>query len=488
MERIDEFLLGVQRAPVARTRVVSLALVESQLLGLERRADVDGEAMAHVEDATRELVLELEDEGAPDSLEGFERRAQTLHLAVRFVLLRARQSGALVRPQERAAVLAESTVSAAALYEHLLALVPAAAAAAAARPILHAVRERQTGALYRLLWTAVGVTDPSGAKDDSRRELEHTVRSGKLALPAPDLASLSLAFTALESTLAALSTTLPSPAPQHAPFRDKGLVSLSPRYWRRLLLTLSFPACVALRADARPPWTVLKRALSLLRTTQSHDALRSPTGRAPNGGIFDRRALVLHVLRAVLIGGPKAGQGEETVEERLEYFLGTLEQMRQQGEVVDRKMVVGAVEALLRAEWAGDAASGWRKQIMAVVHARWVEFDPAAAAAAEVRPLRPVLRVVADHRCEMQAQAQAVPPVDEPLPTQPAVPDPTSASPTPSPLSDLPTAPPARPPARATAPAPAPRTPLASHHPHPEPPRAPSYDPHPAPSAVRARF
>ncbi|KAL8287566.1 hypothetical protein RQP46_003424 [Phenoliferia psychrophenolica] len=383
LTRLDNFLLGVQGSKLAGNPYVSLALLESRIVRLEghthdlaaheepEEGAVEGNVnsvMQDVEASIRELVSRLERpaNGERDGAETIEHRARTLHIALRFVVLRTRLAANSVRPGRRRDVVAESMASAAAIYGHLLGLISHSTPPAA----FDAVRERQSAALYRILWIGVGVTD-SAPVTDSRHS--HHAHDAHLASPddrlhespQPNLALIELTFATLDTTL----TTLSDP---HFHNLDTTL-DILPRYWRRLLLALSFPAT---RRKGRTPWPVIKRALTLLRACTVHDAARRQTPRPYdiNGNIFDRLALVRHVARATLGGGPRSAQGEETVMARLKFLLETLEELESVGEVVHRRMIFDIVKSEMEDEWPGPAGRKWRKEVMKTLLGHWPEF------------------------------------------------------------------------------------------------------------------
>ncbi|KAK4700211.1 hypothetical protein P7C70_g6037, partial [Phenoliferia sp. Uapishka_3] len=390
LNRVDDFLLGVQESErLGGEPIVSMALLEAELLHLEMTirqgisTRLDNPALKFVEKSIHRLVNQLGQLKREEEGEGLATKAHTFHLAIRFVLLRAVLAAQLTRPSDRQRVLSESIISATALYDHLLALIPLAKTPAA----LHSIRERQTASLLRILWTGTGVTDLSRAPEifEQIRTLEKTpTQIGGKEIGPPDLAALDLSLTALSSTLSYLSSIPPdtntdNPIPA---------LQISGRYWHRLLLTLTLPACRTRRLDTtRPPWTFLKRALQLLVDCTTHDAAQR--GKFDkNNNTFDRKSVVAHLIRAVLIGGPANAPGEETVNARLEFLLDVFDKVKQVGAGVNRKMVFVMFQDVLATEWGGEGEKEFGKLILEVVWERWQEFAPP-----EWKRLQPVVPV-----------------------------------------------------------------------------------------------
>lgn len=391
---LAELVLAVKKSKrFRREEVVLKAVAEAELVRQEgqpvRAGYFDTEEYSRLEASITELVEELDQDQTtpaktdpsppPSNLSNspapptpVERRAHTLHLAIRFLLLRAKSSAALSSPQDRYTMATHSISASLTLYNALLALHPTAP------PQLERIRERQTAALYRVMWSTLGTFD---AETQEEHFPEVRTRDRDESTPPADLVVLEQGFSVIESTLARLYSlpalpfiTSSRPSTTH----DPRLLGISSVFWRRVLYALTLPSCPSRRPPSRPPafrppWPVLARTLSLILRMKSHDhaLLASPALRRDK--LFIRRSLLIHLIRSTLLGGmdPKA-RGEETVQVRLEKLLNFFDELGRMGEEVHKAAVRSAIEVILAREFVGVVWGRWRRELRVIV-ARWDE-------------------------------------------------------------------------------------------------------------------
>lgn len=388
-----------------RNVVVRMAWVETALSELEadvaRGRQIDEGLLARVEEEAQALLNETEDiavarrtaagkETSRHSTPGRfadDNRAQTLHIVIRVLLLQARCSYRLP-PERRTPVFRKSVASACKVYASLVNLVSTAnQAGRLTAQEMSKVRQRQTSTLIRIAWTSVG------SRDFDEIESFSIARDGsadEAATMDPDLPSIHQLLDTLDLTLAA-STALNPPAP----------IGISAQFWRRLIYTLTLPSSPSRRAPpdspaVRPSWPLLRRAMSTIHRCRRHDAALARSAQMTPAlthkpknleAIFIRTSFILHLVRAVLVGGPTSSSAPSTASasslprSRLEFLLQWIEEMEQTSwpspepgppgrnarEVVRRTVVRSAVEEVLRQEWDGVAFSDWRKDMREMV-------------------------------------------------------------------------------------------------------------------------
>lgn len=383
---------GVSKRTSADEKVVLMATVETELEMLEmldRRGKPLEEALfAQVERDVRDLVGEMDELVSEEALASQEDlhsttqrsayyqqvisdRAQTLHIALRLVLFRARLSH-LLPPQIREDALRHSLNSSRRIYAALVDLTPLVAADQSTSSFA-GLRERQTGALFRTLWASIGTLDvhraPETRRDKDRpeeRDAPTTPLDEDLINASLDLIDLTLA--ALPPLISTPSTVISSLSSLSSPLA----VAISPRFWRRLVLLLTLPSCPSRRAGPLPPatrpaWSTLHRSLTLFLRTTQHDRSLAPSDSSPPP-VFLRTSPVIHLVRATLLGGENQSQSDEqTPRERMEYLLRWFEDWERLGMGVRRSVVRSAAELVLAREFSGHARDVWRKEMRQLV-------------------------------------------------------------------------------------------------------------------------
>ncbi|GAA5852345.1 hypothetical protein JCM8547_006748 [Rhodosporidiobolus lusitaniae] len=297
-EQVRRLMLHIKDAEADEVEVVSFALLETALDRLERAKGsvLDDPFFGKVESDIQSLVGSLE----PSSMDGFrafhnlflsytsslERHAHILHLAIRFLLLRARHSCAISPSSTSSSPAIPPLSSAAQLYSLLLELTPRLDPSVF--DALSGLRQRQSSALYRLLAAHVAVLSSSN-------ERETVVSVAERAL---DLVDLSL------SSLSSLPSTSSLPTPSTSPaVPDPRALGLSTRFFRRLLHALTHTSSPSPCPDSPAPyptpsyaadrpiarWSLLSRVMRTMLRARGWDAsfvsppLPSPPASACKG-------------------------------------------------------------------------------------------------------------------------------------------------------------------------------------------------------------
>ncbi|SCV74985.1 BQ2448_8014 [Microbotryum intermedium] len=377
--------------------VVRLSVVESALQRLEQGL-WDQDLFDQVEQDVRKLIDETEDTGA-DELDSSEelvaprgelltttvevaaetptelvhQRAHILSASIRFVLYRGQAVLAPDHATDGARALhltrmqfRQSISTSAQLYEKLLQLLPLVSHSSQE---LVTMRERQSGALYRILWASIASSDhghhqrqctaPTSEYDDHPTMTwdPHTLQQ---TLHAVSLTRLALAEVPLDPS----DLLQRPPRPQSSrsrrnqirtPFPDPRIIGISTEYWRQLLTILCLPAALSRRSPprspaTRPPWIVLKRTLETILLTRRYDTSRRsliPSKKSPQNigqasssstslnptdlgrsirhfekPLFVTRSFTYHLVRAVLLGGSDLTRPDEgSASTRLDWFL-----------------------------------------------------------------------------------------------------------------------------------------------------------------------
>jgi len=240
--QIRGILKEIKRAELGGEEIVSLALLdgaveklERQVRGQEHEQDaVDAELFGEVERKIQVLVGTLEPNQVEEDLQvltelhqripdskSIERHSHILYLAIRFLLLRARQqtSSSASSSSQFVNSRKDTLSSASQLYTLMLDLTPSVSHSTLD---LVQLRQRQSSALYRLLWAHLGIHDtPSSSQPHSQ---SHERLSHPSSLPAQDHELISSAYDLIDLTLSSLSSLpplfpspTPSPVPQYLP-------------------------------------------------------------------------------------------------------------------------------------------------------------------------------------------------------------------------------------------------------------------------------
>lgn len=293
-------------------------------------------------------------------------RAQTLHLAASFLLLRSRLGNTIFDLRERQHIISHSIKSTVELYSGLLDLLPCADSPvdpATLTVLISQLRQRQSSTLYRLLWACIGTFDVA----HSREALFDSHRKEALQVPRLDSTALRHIDAIIRTTLDRLST-LPAtyaPDPDAASARmshiavearvDPRLLLISPRFWRRLLYSLTLPAGSHNNLHYTP-WSTLKRYLELMARCAEYDyKIGLPAyllKRAVAERIFQRNSMIIHMVRAVVLSGfddrseielnEESKEEVETIETRLRFFF----------DLLDRLEVAGSAAGMNRHDFA----------------------------------------------------------------------------------------------------------------------------------------
>ncbi|GAA6016765.1 hypothetical protein JCM11491_001799 [Sporobolomyces phaffii] len=340
--QVRQVLDSIKNADLNGDEVVSLALLDGAVEKLERQAsrgEVDLALYGQVERELETLIGSLDrppgedlraltelHERLPDS-ESIDRHSHILYLAIRFLLFRARHSAA--RPSESTLPAsftpAHALDSASQLYALLLDLSPAASRGA---PLdLSRVRQRQSAALYRLLWAHLGIVDPDRAPAPSLARSNARPHSAVVAAAEerrgptgvrPDVDLIEAAYDLIDSTLAS-TASLPrrrvSPLPPRTPPKnfapstscgeddDPRLVGVSTRFHRHALYLLSLPCAPSRRrrrgapaegrpdddVEANPPQPRAPRPSSVSRSRQTASSSSPHDDNDVEGSVQGRR-------------------------------------------------------------------------------------------------------------------------------------------------------------------------------------------------------
>ncbi|ORY69167.1 hypothetical protein BCR35DRAFT_308196 [Leucosporidium creatinivorum] len=416
--QVQRLLEGIrENERLGQADVVRLALMETTLQKMEKDIKGKGKTSRNVylqlKTDVRALVGEMEDlEGeemealhdvlaSPSSSERIREereildlRAQTLHLAIRFLLLDAHHAPHL--PPDMALALYRRSIAAACkVYANLLDLLDIVASSPAE---LIRIRQRQSSALFRIIWASVGIVDFGSLAVRIDSPPLHQEES----VPPLDTPSVQQLLGSLNLTL----STVSHPPAFNAPPTPLGI---STRFWRRLVYILTLPSAPSRRAPPappaiRPPWPLLQTTLETILAFRQHDAsllssipspppsTASPPPSVPvhSQALFLRTSFLIHLVRAVLLGGSpstssspsSSTMNEGTPQERLIFLLAWIARMerttisRVEGgigrEVLRRSVVRNAVEEVVKREWEGFAWQERREQLVRIVR-EWEE-------------------------------------------------------------------------------------------------------------------
>ncbi|GAA5934704.1 hypothetical protein JCM3775_002033 [Rhodotorula graminis] len=365
--QLRAFMDELRAAEEDEGEVVALALLESSLERLEasEHLELDDPLYRQVEEDVERLVASLGDALAAPSVDvaraaaragpssrrpewvELERRAQVLHIAIRFLLVRARSHDGPSSPRPSTSTstyvppAASPLASASQLYLLLLDLTHSTASdPLLATTALPRLRLRQSSVLFRL----------ASAHLDALAAAQHGRRRSHLSSSAVDdpLAPLERLHTLLSVTLSTLSRIPPSPAVPHLTRR----LGLSTHVLRAALLALggAFDPGNPARKDAMPRFDAVRDACDVLLQCKEHDAalrggphepaLSPPTGSAtgveqpqlPQKGRADQPLLrrvdaAGALVRAALLAESSAGSEpgalapQDDVRARLDWLL-----------------------------------------------------------------------------------------------------------------------------------------------------------------------
>ena len=377
--QIRGILKEIKGADEGGEELVSLALLDGAVEKLERQVEgeeVDMELFGEVERKIEGLVGTLE----PDQLEedlgvltelhqrvpdakSIDRHSHILYLAIRFLLLRARQQQTSTSSSQ---LISKDTLSSASqLYTLMLDLTPSVS-----RSILDLVqlRQRQSSALYRLLWAHLGFFDTPSTSSSSPSE--------RLSDPpsTPDHELIASAYELIDLTLSSTSTLPPLFLPEttHLPSHishDPLLVGVSTKFHRQALYLLSLPSSPSRRDQnlPSPPWSMFQHAFSLILAQRLHDSKRlKHDTRKPskipdwNLPLIVQPAFAIHLLRATLLSHSPNGTPLTRLGELVE-FIEKLEQGGQERKA--RRLMWKAVGVVVEGEWKGEGAREWKELI-----------------------------------------------------------------------------------------------------------------------------
>ena len=294
--QLRAFMDELRAAEEDEGEVVALALLESSLERLEasEHLELDDPLYRQVEEDVERLVASVGDVLAAPSLDAargavrgsapsrrpdwveLERRAQALHIAIRFLLVRARSlddrssSHASTSTASPTSTTASPLASASQLYLLLLDLTHSTASdPLLATTALPRLRLRQSSVLFRLV----------SAHLDALAAAQHRQRRPHSPSPSDDpLAPLERLRTLLSTTLSTLSRIPPSPAVPPSTRR----LDLSTHVLRAALLALgsAFDLSNPARKDAMPRFDAVRDACDVLLQCKEHDAelRRGPLG------------------------------------------------------------------------------------------------------------------------------------------------------------------------------------------------------------------
>lgn len=449
--QLQAFMDELRAAEQDEGDVVALALLESSLERLEdasepraAHVDLDDPLYREVEAGVERLVASLGDvlDGAPPDAPTralarrpgwmqLEHRAQVLHLAIRFLLVRARSHPSSPSPSTSSAPLAASPLaSASQLYLLLLDLTPSASShPLLALTALPRLRLRQSSALFRLVSAHLGALSASQHGPRRRDPLgaSPAAAAGEHDDDDARLAPLSRLTALLSATLSTLSRLPPPPLPPPAaprgttPTPDPRRLNLSTHVLRAALLALggAFDPSLPARRDAQPAFERVRGACEALLRCREWDAAFSLRAGGPHeavGGererereegqgepqrgregqpLLRREDAARALVRAALLSESRAGDAGPAghahprgadVRARLEWLLDWVARLQRASpppgaspagagtvERQARRSVARAVKVVVERAWGdGEGGREWREEVMRRV-GEWVE-------------------------------------------------------------------------------------------------------------------
>ncbi|GAA5999364.1 hypothetical protein JCM5350_005803 [Sporobolomyces pararoseus] len=407
---IQRILEAIRDAELDGQEKVSLALLDAAVQKLEEQGtgDIDLGLYRQVETEIERLVGTLDgplsedleafnelQERLPDP-ESIARHSHILYLAIRFLLFRARQSSASSQTSQQISPVHPDTLSSASqLYLLLLRLTSSVSSS----PELSRLRQRQSSALYRLLWAHLGVLD---ANPSSLPLFDTSATSNDpSASHSHDLSLVSAAYDLIDLTLQSTSSLTPpaqgSLLPSHLS-HDPRLIGVSTKFHRKALYLLSLPSSPNRRDSETPfpPWSTFQRAFDLINRQRSHDSKclqHEHVQKSRDEWELDlvvQPAFAIHLLRATLLGSghsttsiPEQApvDGEGTPMTRLGELvdmitklekLGTEGERKRRMERKARKLFKKAVNVVVEDEWKGEGARVWKNLIKSKVE-KWAD-------------------------------------------------------------------------------------------------------------------
>ncbi|GAA5907360.1 uncharacterized protein JCM6883_001180 [Sporobolomyces salmoneus] len=410
--QLRQILESIKQAETDGQKVVSLALLDGAISKLEKQVSrkVDRALYGQVEREMERLIGTLDGPLDPEvqvltelhqripDPESIDRHSHILYLAIRFLLFRARHTASSPSSPRNSASTASypprNTLSSASqLYTLLLDLSPAVATS----PFdLSKLRQRQSSALFRLLWAHLGVLDTRNSS------LEHLDNEASSSSPVDDhtLSLITAGYDLIDLTLQSTSALPPPDRSTHLPPSlpyDPRLVGVSTRFHRHALYLLSLSSAPSRRAvdSPFPPWSIFQRAFKIIDQQRTNDSkcLRPETrleSRAEwEQDLIVHPALAIHLLRATLLGSgnPTGSIPTRTTEREGSPMtrLGELVEMitkletagggKRKMERKARKLFKKAVNVVVEDEWKGEGARMWKDLIKSKIET-WADEQP----------------------------------------------------------------------------------------------------------------
>lgn len=412
--QVQHILRSIREAESNGEATVSLALLDGAVEKLERQVTgkVDMALYGQVEREIETLIGTLdgplnEDLFAFSELhcrlpdpESVDQHSHILYLAIRFLLFRARHASRTNHVSNRSPAFGppETLSSASQLYSLLLDLTPSVSHL---KPELSHLRQRQSSALYRLLWAHLRILDthrsfsghPSVTSSTSSPFVD--VPSAPVDGPAVIAAAYDLIELTLESTSTLRSPCATPHLPSHIP-QDPRLVGVSTRFHRQALELLSLSAAPSRREldQPFPPWSTFERAFDVIARQRENDSrcaspaldVVEPARPEWARDLVVQPAFAIHLLRATLLGSGDLSLSHESTTERgspttrLGQLVDLITRLERSGpqqqrgrdrHVVERRaraLFKKAVDVVVESEWKGVGTAGWRELIRSKIH------------------------------------------------------------------------------------------------------------------------
>ncbi|GAA5959004.1 hypothetical protein JCM3765_000798 [Sporobolomyces pararoseus] len=414
---VQRILESIKEAELDGQEKVSLALLDAAVqkleiqgtgdfdLGLYRQVEREIETLVGTLDGPLSEDLEAFNElqqRLPDS-ESIDRHSHILYLAIRFLLFRARQTFTTSQTSEQISLIHPDTLSSASqLYLLLLRLT---SSVSSCPHELSRLRQRQSSALYRLLWAHLGVLDD----DASSLSLFDTsaTPSDPSTPPSHDISLVSAAYDLIDLTLQSITSLAPptrgSSLPPHLS-HDPRTLGVSTKFHRKALYLLSLPSAPN-RRDSETPfpsWSTFQRAFNLINQQRFHDSnclQHEHVQKSRDEWELDlvvQPAFAIHLLRATLLGSGHSTSsiselspvdGEGTPMTRLGELVDMITKLEKSGveggrkrrmERKARKLFKKAVNVVVENEWKGEGARVWKDLIKSKIE-RWADEKEATS-------------------------------------------------------------------------------------------------------------
>jgi hypothetical protein len=398
--QVRKLIKAVKQAESEGQEKVSIALLDGAIDKLEKQlsGEVDMVLYGQVEKQLETLVGTLDGplsqhfqayselhQHVPD-VESIDRHAHVLYLAIRFLLFRIRHS--IVSSRTSSSFNRTNTLySVSQLYTLLLDLSTAVVSSTLE---LSRLRQRQSSALYRILWAHLGVYDTRNTALQTLETLSSS-EDTKAALPRHDPSLVAAAYDLIDLTLES-TANLPPPVdgsvlPSHLP-HDTRLIGVSTRFHRHALYLLSLPFAPSRRdlGSVSPSWCTFQRVLNSIERQRLHDSqcLRHKTFRYSRQeweqDLVVQPAFAIHLLRATLLGcdsSPSTLPSRPSTEEgtpmsRLRELFDLMTKLEEccdmagrdrEVERKARKYFRKAVKVVVEEEWKGEGTRVWKDLI-----------------------------------------------------------------------------------------------------------------------------